>query len=316
MADDVKLSMALLNHGQWDALRDGSVKPNGITIEMSDTVQGPQIYRRMVREGAWDVAEVAITTFLCAKSFNKPITAIPVFSNRDVTMSEILYNVNSGVGKPKDLEGKKVGMRSFTVTNNTQARALLKLELGVNTNAIKWVVTEDAHVAEYKEPANVEFAPQGASLEDMLKSGELDAAIQVRIRGEDPNIRPLLTEEQANEVGLSYFRKTGVYPIGHVIAVKDETLKANPWIAAELFRAFKESKDRYVASLDSKTDLNERDHQAIRNRELVGGDPLPFGLRRNRRSFEAMIQWSKDQRVIPTVMEADPMFAQGTRDID
>lgn len=316
MPDDVKLTMALLNHGQWDALRDGSVKPEGITIEMSDTVQGPQIYRRMVREEAWDVGEVAITTFLCAKSFNKRITAIPVFSNRDVTMSEIVYNAKSGIKAPKDLEGKKVGMRSFTVTNNTQARALLKLELGVDTNAIHWIVTEDAHVAEYKEPANVTFAPPGASLEEMLKDGEIDAAIQLRVKDGGDMIRPLLTEEEANEVGLSYFKKTGVYPIGHVITVRDETLKAHPWIGGELFRAFKASKDEYVASLDTRTDLNERDRQSIRNRELVGGDPLPFGLRRNRRSFEAMIQWSKDQRVIPQVMEADQLFAQGTRDID
>src|SRR5437867_9006887 len=150
MAQDLHLSMALLNHGQWDSLRDGSVKPNGITLDVSDMQQGPTIYRRMVREQAWDIAEVAITTFLCAKSFNKPITAIPVFSNRDVTMSEILINTKSGIKEPKDLEGKKVGLRSFTVTNNTQARALLKLELGVNTNAVNWVVTEDAHVAEYQ----------------------------------------------------------------------------------------------------------------------------------------------------------------------
>ena len=316
MPDDVKVTMALLNHGQWDALRDGSVKPNGIAIEMSETTQGPQIYRRMVREEAWDVAEVAITTFLCAKAFNKPISAIPVFSNRDVTMSEIVINARSGIKQPKDLEGKRVGMRSFTVTNNTQARALLKLELGVNTNAITWVVTEDAHVAEYKEPANVERAPEGTTLEEMLKAGDIDAAIQVRVKDGGDDIRPLLNEEEANEVGLSYFKKTGVYPIGHVIAIRDETLKAYPWIGGELFRAFKASKDRYVGSLDSKTELNERDRQAIRNRELVGGDPLPFGLRRNRRSFEAMIQWGKDQKIIPQVLEADGLFAQGTRDID
>ncbi len=316
MPEDVKLTMALLNHGQWDALRDGSVKPDGITIEMSDTTQGPQIYRRMVREEAWDVAEVAITTFLCAKSFDKPIIGIPVFSNRDVTMSEIVYNVKSGIKTPKDLEGKRVGMRSFTVTNNTQARALLKLELGVNTNAVNWVVTEDAHVAEYKEPANVKFAPEGASLEALLKAGEIDAAIQLRVKDGGDDIRLLLNEDQADAVGLSYFKRTGIYPIGHVIAIREQTLKEHPWIGAELFRAFKASKDKYVASLAAKTDLNDRDRQAIRNRELVGGDPLPFGLRRNRRSFEAMIEWGKDQRIIPKLIEADSLFAPGTRDID
>jgi 4,5-dihydroxyphthalate decarboxylase len=315
MADEVQLTMAVLNHGQWDALRDGSVQPEGITLQPIEVNPPTQIYRRQVRNLEFDVAEIAITTFLCARSFDIPITAIPVFSNRDVTMSPILYNVRSGIKQPQDLEGKRVGMRSYTVTNNTQARALLKSQFGVDTNRVTWVVVEDAHVAQYKEPRNVEFAAEGKTLEGMLKDGEIDAGIQLRVPPEG-DVQLLLTEQEADEVGLNFYRRTGIYPIGHIMKIKDEALHAHPWIAAELFRAFKASKDRYVASLDERTEPNDRDRQSIRNRELVGGDPLPFGLRRNRKDMEAMVQWDYEQRVIPTRIEVDPLFAPGTRDID
>jgi len=315
MAEPVRLTMALLNHGQWDALRDGRVKPSGIELQHIEVNPPPMIYRRMVRNLEFDVAEVAITTFLCAKSFDKPISAIPVFSNRDVTMSPIVYNVRSGIKAPKDLEGKRVGMRSYTVTNNTQARALLKSEFGVDTDKVTWVVTEDAHVAEYREPPNVEYAPEGKTLEGMLKAGEIDAGIQLRVPAEG-DIRVLLTEEEADEVGLRYYRRTGVYPIGHLITIKDDVLRSHPWIAAELFRAFTASKETYLAGLGQRTDLTERDKQSLRNREIVGGDPLPFGLGRNRKDMEAMIQWDLEQKVIPQPLEVDSLFAPGTLDLE
>ncbi len=109
MAGDLRLTIAVLNHGQWDALKDGRVTPDGIELDHISVEPAPAIYRRMVRDLEFDIAEVAITTYLCAKSFDIPITALPVFSNRDVTMAEIVVNVNSGIERPKDLEGKRVG---------------------------------------------------------------------------------------------------------------------------------------------------------------------------------------------------------------
>ena len=305
---DLPLTIAIFGHGQWDALRDGTVKPKGIAPDISTPAD---VYERMVRDLKYDVAEIATTTFLCARSFGIPITAIPVFSNRDVTMSPIVYNVNSGIKKPRDLEGKRVGLRAWTVTNNTQARALLKSEFGVDTDTIKWVVTEGAHVAQYQNPPNVAFAPEGRTLEELLKAGEIDAGIQLRGQPEG-DIRPLLTEEEANEAGLGFFRRTGIYPIGHVQTIKDETLRANPWIAAELFHAFKASKDLYLAGLDERKDKNARDRQAIRNRELIGGDPFPFGVEKNRKALDFMVQMNVEQKIIPQPFDVDSLFAPGT----
>jgi len=309
LAQPVQLSIALLNQGQWGALREGRVTPERITLNQIDVNPPPTIYRRMVRGLEFDVAEVAITTFLCARSFGIPITALPVFSNRDVTMSLITVKADSPIREPSELNGKRIGMRSYTVTNTTQARALLQYEFGVDTDRVRWVVTEDAHVAQYKQPANVEFAPPGRSLEEMLRAGEIDAAIQLGATG--PDLRLLLTDEDSDEVGARYYRRTGVYPIGHVIVLKDETLAAHPEIAADLFRVFSESKQLYLDELDRVAKPSARDKQSLRNRELVGGDPLPFGLDSNRRSMDAMIRWNLDQHVIATPLDHDSLFAPG-----
>lgn len=312
MAEPLPITVAIFNHGQWEALIDGRVKPRGTLPEVSTP---PDVYERMVRHLEFDVAEIAFTTFLAAKSFDIPITGIPVFSNRDVTMTLIHYNVNSGIKNPKDLEGKRVGLRAYTVTNNTQARALLHSEFGVDTDQVTWVVTEDAHVAQYKNPPNVEYAPAGKTLEEMLQSGEIDAGMQLRVQPEG-DIKLLLTEDEANQVGLGFFHRTGVYPIGHVMTIRDDTLKAHPWLAVEMFRAFKASKNIYLAGLDQRTTLTARDRQSLRNRELVGGDPLPFGLKRNRKAIEAMIQMDTEQKIIPKPFEVDSLFAPNTLDLE
>ena len=315
MTGDLRLSIAVLDHGQWDALKDGRVTPEGVELEHIDVDRPPMIYRRMVRGLEFDIAEVAITTYLCAKSFDIPITALPVFSNRDLTMAEIVVNAGSGIERPKDLEGKRVGMRSYTVTNNTQARALLRSEFGVDTDSVRWVVTEDAHVAQYKEPTNVELAPEGRTLEEMLEAGEIDAGIQLRSKP-GGGIRLLLTEEERDATALSFYKRTGVYPIGHLMTVKDEVLDANPWVAGALFRAFAASKDRYVAGLDGISSPGARDLQSIRNRGIVGGDPLPFGLARNRRAMEGMVAMDVGQKIIPRALDVDGLFAAGTHDLE
>ena len=310
---DLRLTIATFPHGQWDGLKDGRVKPEG--IELQHVQASPNTYRLMVRNLEFDIAEVALTTFIAAKWFKIPITGIPIFSNRDVTMSPITYNVHSGIKAPKDLEGKRVGLRSFTVTNTTQCRALLRSEFGVDTDSIQYSVSEDAHVAQYENPPNVTQIPDGKTLEQMLADGELDAGLQL---ANEPggDIGLLLTEEEADEVGLGFFRRTGVYPIGHVMTIKDEVLQEHPWVGPAMFRAFAASKDFYVDSLSSIAEPARRDRQAIRNRDLVGGDPFPMGLAKNRQAMEAMIQIDVGQHIIPEPMEVDSLFAPNTLDLE
>ena len=309
---DLRLTIAVFPHGQWDGLRDGRAKPEG--IELEHVQASPNTYRRMVRNLEFDVAEVALTTFVAAKWFGVPISGIPIFSNRDVTMSPITYNVRSGIKAPKDLEGKRVGLRSYTVTNTTQCRALLSSEFGVDTDSVRYSVSEDAHVAQYVNPPNVTQIEPGKTLEQMLPDGELDAGLQLSLEpGGDVGL--LLTEEEADEVGLGFFRRTGVYPIGHVMTIKDEVLREHPWVGPAMFRAFSASKDLYVDFLSSMTDPGRRDLQALRNRDLVGGDPFPMGMANNREAMEAMVRMYVDQHIIPELMDVDSLFAPDTLDL-
>jgi len=314
MSEALELTIALLSHGQTDALRDGRVKPRGIALQHIEVNPPPMIYRRMVRTLEFDVAEVATTTFLCAKSFGKPISAIPVFSNRDLTLTPIVCATSSGIEEPKDLEGKRVGMRSYTETNTTQTRALLRSEFGLDTDRVNWVIVEDAHVAEYEPPPNVEMI-DGADLAEMLKSGGIDALMAPRLEPGDSQ-KLLLSQEQAEEATLGFYRRTGVYPIGHVQVVKDDVVAANPWVVGELFQAFKESKLIYLNEVYKKSKPNARDEQVMRNRELIGGDPLPYGVSRNRAALEAAVQMNLDQHVIPVRLDVDGLFAAGSLELE
>jgi len=305
---DLPLTIAIFKHGQWDSVRDGSVTPTGIRLEHAD-VGSP--YRPMVRELAFDVAEIALTTYICAKSLGVPITGIPIFSNRDVTMTPVLYNVRSGIKKPKDLEGRRVGLRSYTVTNNTQCRGLLSYAFGVDSSKVTWVVTDDAHVAQYKDPQNVEYAPEGSSLDEMLVKGEIDAGIQLRVEPQG-DIGYLVSEEEGDEIGLRYHRETGVYPIGHVMTIKDDVLKKQPWVAKAMYDAFVASKDRYLAELKGVEHPSKRDRQTLRNQEIVDGDPFPMGLKLNRHSLEGRVRMYVEQRIIAAPMTVDSLFAAET----
>jgi 4,5-dihydroxyphthalate decarboxylase len=310
MPEPAELSIALLSHGQTDALRDGRVQPRGIRLRHVEVNPPPMIYRRMVRDLEFDVAEVAMTTFLCAKALGKPISAIPVFSNRDLTLTPLVCRANAGIDTAKDLEEKRVGMRSYTETNSTQTRALLRSELGVDTDRVTWVIVEDAHVAEYREPANVEMV-EGADPADLLQAGKIDALLAPRIHAGDGQ-KLLMTEEQAEEIAVAYWRRAGVYPIGHVVVAKDDVVKANPWIVGALFQAFKESKLIYLNELHKRSELNARDRQVIRNQEIIGTDPLPYGVAKNRTDLEAAVEMNFGQHIVPERLDVDGLFAPGS----
>lgn len=315
MSEALHLTMALMRGaGQTEALRDGAIQPANIALEQINVEPPPMIYRRMLREGAFDIAEMALSTFLCAKSLNKPISALPVFSNRGFSSMRISYNVKAGIQSPRDLEGKRVGMRAYTVTNTTEMRGLLKSEFGVDPNKVTWVVTEDAHVAEYQPPPNVEMAPAGRDVDDMLVAGEVDAALGARVQHAD--VRPLFTDEEAHKLGLNYFRRTGIYPIGHTVVISDETLAAHPGIAEPLFWAFKAAKDRYLDKLRAGGGTSERDQELLRNRALVGDDPMPYGVPRNRAALQGAIELNLEQRVIRSRLEVDALFAPGTLELE
>src|SRR5438094_1041991 len=201
-----RLKTALATRGHTEALKDGTVKTRSFDFEFEDVPVIINAFRRMVLNLDFDICELAMTTYLCSRAYGKAFTAIPVFPVRAFHHGAIVYNTNAGVQTPKDLEGKKVGVnRGYTVTTGLWARSILQHEHGVDLSKVTWVLSGDEHVAEYRPPSNVVSIDAGRTLEELLTSGELAAAIGVRV--EAPDVKPLIPN--AREAGFDALRQRG-----------------------------------------------------------------------------------------------------------
>jgi len=299
--------------GNNQALKDGSVKPKTFTFEFVEVDPLIAAFRRMVRGLEFDICEMAITTYICAKAHGKRMTAVPVFLVRAFHHGAIAVSANAGIRTPKDLEGRKVGVnRGYTVTTGVWARSILQAEHGVDLSKITWVLSGDEHVAEYRPPPNVVPIEKGKQMTDMLASGELAAAIG--IEASSPAVKPLIPN--ALEAGLAALRRNGHYPINHTVVIKDDLLAANPGLAADVFSAFAEAKRRYVERLKTgNIDKPTKEDEVHRRVMEITGDPLPYGIAANRRVLDELIGHAVTQGIIEKPVSVDELFAPGTRDL-
>jgi len=313
MPEPLKLTTVTRTQGNNQALKDGSVKPRTFAFELVEVDPLIAAFRRMVRGLEFDICEMAITTYICAKAHGKRMTAVPVFLVRAFHHGAILVNSKAGIRSPKDLEGRKVGVnRGYTVTTGVWARGILQQEHGVDLGKITWVLSGDEHVAEYRPPANVVPMEKGREMADMLESGELAAAIG--IESSSPDVKPLIPN--ALEGGLAALRRNGHYPINHLVVIKEELIAAQPNLAADVFSAFAEAKRRYVERLKGgKIDKPSAADEMHRRVMEIAGDPLPYGIAPNRKMIEELIGHTLTQGIISQPVTADELFARGTREL-
>jgi len=306
------LKIAIGRTGLTKPITDRTVRTDGLELHYVQVDPITSAMRNMVRNLEYDICEMALTTYLCAKTYGKPITAIPVFLKRNFHHGSIVYNVNSGIKTPKDLEGRTIGVnRGYTVTTGVWARGILQTEYGVNLSAITWAATGDEHVAEYKAPANVDYSCRGAPIMDLLRAG-VGAAVG-DIRPDPPDIKRLIPE--ARDAGFAYFRKTGVYPINHALVIKDSLLAEEPKLAQVLFKAFQDAKKIYLENLDAGQNLSAADEIVVATRQVVR-DPLSFGVSANRKAIETIVQFAVDQQIIPKAFSPEDLFAPNTLDLE
>lgn len=306
-----KLKVVTRTQGNNAAFKTGSVKPKTFEPEFVEVDPLIAAFRRQVRQSEFDICEMAITTYMCARAHGKPMTAIPVPLVRQFHHGAILVNTKAGIATPKDLEGKRVGVnRGYTVTTGVWARGVLADEHGVDLSKITWVLSGDEHVAEYKPPANVVPIGEAKKMQDMLVSGELVAAIGVDI--DHPDIKPLIPN--ALEAGLAAYKARGHYPINHLVVIRDDLLAKHPALAADVFEAFAESKRRYVADLKAgkieKPSAVDKVHLKVIE---AGGDPLPYGIAPNRKVIEELMRHAVSQGIIPKAVPVEELFAESTR---
>lgn len=309
----IKLTAVSRTQGNNAALKDGAVVPNGFELDFIEVPVIVQAFRRMVRELEFDICEMALTTYLCAREHGVPFTALPVFLVRAFHHGAIVYDVRSGLQGAKQLEGKRVGVgRGYTVTTGVWARSILADEYAVDLSKITWVLSGDEHVEAYEPPANVVPIESGKTIEELLDTGELAAAVNVDTT--NPNIRPLIPD--ALEAGIAAFRRDGHYPINHLIVVRDDVLEAHPDLAAALFEAFTASKRLYLESLQSGSidPLTSVDRLHLRMLEYLS-DPLPYGIEPNRRVLERLISHATAQQILKVPVAVESLFAPATLEL-
>jgi 4,5-dihydroxyphthalate decarboxylase len=316
------LTTAIRTHPHTAALKNGEVPISGVNLSFIEVEPQVLAFRRMVRDVAYDVCELAPTTYIIAKAYGAPFTAIPIFFERRFHHAGLLVRGDAGIAGPKDLEGKKVGVRAYSVTTGVWTRGILVNEFGLDASKVTWVVDDEEHVTQLKLPPNVEHVGEGKSLASMMAAGEIQAGFvanagigregppqagwKAKEREETGSYRELFAD--ADERGAELFRRKGIYPMHSTLVVKDEILKANPWLAKALFRAFQESKQPYVDRLRKGEAESNTDRRYLKQMKVVGDDPLPYGLEVNRRSIETLVLYAFQQGLIPRKPGLDDLF--------
>jgi 4,5-dihydroxyphthalate decarboxylase len=320
MADKgVKLTIAVADYPHTAAVRNGSIPIEGVDAEIV-TVK-PQIgaFRRMVRGLEFDVCELAPTTYIIARSYGIPFTALPIFVMRNFHHRGLLVRPDANIRTPKDLEGKQVGVRAYSVTTGVWTRQILIDEYGVDNDKITWVVDDEEHVTQMTLPPNVIHAPEGRSLADMMADGELVAGFAGNAgvgRSGAPTGGEWKTEEvnypelfpNFEEIEADWYKRTGIYPMHGTIVVKDSVLAEHPWVAQSLFKAFSQAKDEWLAGLDSGELTNATDKRYAAVRSIVGPDPLPYGMAANLPTIRALEETAFKQKLTPRRMSIEELF--------
>lgn len=318
MAKKVHLKIAVAEYPHTSAVRNGSIPIEGVDAEFI-TVE-PQIaaFRRMVRQVEFDVCELAPTTYIIARAYGAPFVALPIFVLRRFHHSGLLVRPDAGIETPKDLEGRKVGVRAYSVTTGVWTRAVLIDEYGLDSSKVTWVVDDEEHVTQLQLPPNVIHTPQGTSLAEMMAAGELAAGFHGNagvgrtgaptggwktVEAHYPDLFP-----NAEALEADWYARTGIYPMHGTVVVKDEILAEHPWVARSLFDAFSQAKTEWLKTLEAGEAKSASDQKYAKLREIVGSDPLPYGIEANIRTIEALEATAFKQQLTPRRMSVKELF--------
>ena len=278
----MRLRTLLGDHACTSALKNGSIKSDLVAfdfVEYSPTNKG---FKPMVREQAFDVSEMAIVTYLMAKSFGKPMVLLPNVVVARFQHAYALTNAKQGTMRPADLNGKRVGIRSFTTTTGAWLRGILANDYGVDLDSIDWVTFEDAHVSEFRD--TTQRAPADKQIVQMLIDGELDAVLGEKV--DHPALKPLFADAAAEE--KSWFARHKVMPINHMVVVSQNLSDKHPDAVREVHRLLAESANASAAA------------------QRFTADEM-------RRSLELITHYTAQQALVPRAWAVDELFDDVTR---
>lgn len=321
----IKLSMAVERYDRHFPFFDATVKvPEGIDLRVFQTGQSSNLrdgkgrHERMLHDGEFDIAEFSMSTFLMAKARGLPIAGIPVFPRRLFSTSQMWVHPDSGLYSPKDLIGKKIAISSFQNTLALLAKGDLKFQYDTPWERIHWLLTKKEKV-QFKTKEGVKAEYIGGSREDVaqkLASREIDAFFLPHpphsvVTGKLP-ARRLIPDCQAEEV--KYFNRVGDFPIMHIIAIRQEIVNQEPWIAMSVYEMFNQAKSLAEEFYEDPgwARLAWGRHYYEMEKTLFGRDPWENGFSRNKANLERLITYSHDQAMIDSVYPAETLFVPET----
>lgn len=275
-------------------LKKGEIKSMRVAFDFEPEKTVNRVFKRVVRNLEFDIAELAIATYLQAKAYGKPLLLLPIVIRGKLPHATMTYNADRGHVGPKDLEGRRVGIRAWAQTTPLWVRGILQNDYGVDLDRVKWLTFEDSHCEDARDPVGVERAAPGKKLRQMLLDGELDAAnVSEQRDAPHENLKTVIPD--AGATGKAWYAKHKVIPINHMIVVKESFVKEHPDTVQEIFRLLAESKK--AAGLPPAN----------------GPDQFPIGVEPNRRALEMAIQYAAQQRLIPQAYTVDELFNDFTR---
>jgi 4,5-dihydroxyphthalate decarboxylase len=293
-ATKLTLRAMLGNYPNTKALKNGATRSDLFDFNFAEVKVANNLFKQVVREAKYDVAELAIVTYLQAKAYGKPYVLVPAVVVSRGQHHTIAYNAERGELKPSDLPGRRVGVRAYTVTTGTWVRGILASDYGVDINKVEWVTFEDPHVAEYRDPEFVKRASPGKELVQMLLDGEIAAGI-VGDKLPDSRLKHLIPD--AELAARKWAERHQGVPINHMLVVREELSRSRPDVVKEIFRQLRES--TRTAGLADGTPL----------------DPYRFGVESCRPILEIIIEFCHQQNLIPRRMSVDELFDDTTRSL-
>lgn len=320
----VALTLACSHYDRTEALRDGSVRVEGVDLTYVD-LPVEEIFFRMARFREFDAAELSLSSYTIGLDRDAPFVAIPAFPSRMFRHSGIYVNTGAGISGPQDLVGKRVGVAEYQLTANVWIRGILAEHYGVPVESVEYL-TGGLHAPGRPEkldvdlPAGVSVRPiePGRTLSQMLVDGDIDAMYTPRTPEPFRDGRPEVTRlfPDAGREEREYFARTGVFPIMHVVAIRREVYEADRWLARSLFKAFEQARRRVRDSIDETASLRVMlpwlHDEVERTRQVLGDDYWSYGMKANEEVLRTFLRYSHEQGLVSRRLEPAALFAPET----
>ena len=329
---NIPISIAMASNPRTWAIFDGRIKADGVTL-IPSAVHPSELFWRQLRFADFDVSEMSFSSLLMAKAKgDERWVGLPIFTTRKFFHAEILVRRDSGIERPADLKGKRVGVPEYQQTAALWTRGVLEHEFGVAPKDMEfWMERTPSHshgaATGFTPPPGVTVnqIPGEKSIGSMMLSGELQAVIHYIVNPNlvdrstadlwhHPSIKPLFADPLAE--GVRYYRKTGIFPINHGMVIRREIAEKHPWIVLNLYKAFAEARDRVAARTRELAsvyfDLGVLDPE---KRGALGTDPYPYGVKANLKVLETIAEYSHEQGLTPRVVRLDEVFAPSTMEL-